>query len=138
MKSKYELIDYFMIFAIIFFMFVGTMSVFSQEKRIGLGTDNENIYGTWQSWDGSSVLYMNYSDDGDTFYRMSDTPEGNEVAEGKFTLEEKYIYVQKSDDEYRLLFYLKGMQMVVMKPSSAGGPGQAWLFTKVSDYGLSR
>ena len=82
MKSKYELIDYFMIFAIIFFMFVGTMSVFSQEKRIGLGTDNENIYGTWQSWDGSSVLYMNYSDDGDTFYRMSDTPEGNEVAEG--------------------------------------------------------
>ena len=28
--KKFELIDYFMIFAIIFFMFVGTMSVFSQ------------------------------------------------------------------------------------------------------------
>lgn len=28
--KKFELIDYFMVFAIIFFMFVGTMSVFSQ------------------------------------------------------------------------------------------------------------
>lgn len=138
MKDKFELVDYFMIFAIIFFLLIGTMNVFAQEKRIGLGSENENIYGTWQSWDGSSVLYMNYSDDGDTFYRMSDTPDGKEVAEGYFTLEEKYIYVQKSNDEYRLLFYLKGMQMVVMKPSSAGGPGQAWLFRKVSDYGLSK
>ena len=34
------------------------------------------------------------------------TENGKEVALGKFTLEEKYIYVQKEDDEYRLLFYL--------------------------------
>tara|TARA_Y100000768_G_scaffold333961_1_gene274357 strand:+ start:267 stop:659 length:393 start_codon:yes stop_codon:yes gene_type:complete len=32
--KKYELIDYFMIFAIIFFMFIGTMSVFSQSYTI--------------------------------------------------------------------------------------------------------
>jgi hypothetical protein len=109
----------------------------AQEKRIGLGSDNENIYGTWQSWDGSSVLYMNYGEDGDTFLRQSDTPDGKEIAQGKFTLEEKHIYVQKENDEYRLLFYLKGMQLVVHKPDSAIGPGQAWLFRKVSDYGMS-
>ena len=37
---------------------------------------------------------------------------------------------------YNLLFFLKGMQMVVMKPASAQGEAQAWLFRKVSDYGL--
>jgi len=114
-----------------------TIPLLAQEKRIGLGSENENIYGTWQSWDGSSVLYMNYGEDGDTFLRQSDTPDGKEVAQGKFTLEEKYIYVQKEYDEYRLLFYLKGMQLVVHKPDSAIGPGQAWLFRKISDYGLS-
>ena len=111
---------------------------FSQEKRIGLGTDNENIYGTWQSWDGNDILYMNYSEEVDTFYRISNTENGKEVALGKFTLEEKYIYVQKENEDYRLLFYLKGMQLIVMKPDSVKGPGQAWLFTKVSDYGLSK
>ena len=112
----------------------------AQEKRIGLGTDNENIYGTWQSWDGEDILYMNYSEEVDTFYRISKNSTTGEsyVSLGKFTLEEKYIYVQKEDDEYRLLFYLKGMQLIVMKPDSVKGPGQAWLFTKVSDYGLSK
>ena len=117
-------------------------SVYStaQEKRIGLGTNNENIYGTWQSWDGEDILYMNYSEEADTFYRISkDSTTGESyVSLGKFTLEESYIYVQKEDDEYRLLFYLKGMQLIVMKPDSVKGPGQAWLFTKVSDYGLSK
>ena len=111
---------------------------FSQEKRTGMASSNENIYGTWQSWDGSDILYMNYSDEVDTFYRISNTENGKEVALGKFTLEEKYIYVQKENEEYRLLFYLKGMQLIVMKPDSVKGPGQAWLFTKVSDYGLSK
>jgi len=111
---------------------------FSQEKRTGMASSNENIYGTWQSWDGSDILYMNYSDEVDTFYRISNTENGKEVAIGKFTLEEKYIYVQKENEEYRLLFYLKGMQLIVMKPNSVKGPGQAWLFTKVSDYGLSK
>jgi len=112
----------------------------AQEKRIGLGTDNENIYGTWQSWDGEDILYMNYSEEVDTFYRISKNSTTGEsyVSLGKFTLEEKYIYVQKEDDEYRLLFYLKGMQLIVMKPDSVKGPGQAWLFTKVSNYGLSK
>ena len=111
---------------------------FSQEKRAGMASSNENIYGTWQSWDGSDILYMNYSEEVDTFYRISNTENGKEVALGKFTLEEKYIYVQKENEEYRLLFYLKGMQLIVMKPDSVKGPGQAWLFTKVSDYGLSK
>ena len=60
-----------------------------------------------------------------------------EVAKGNFTLEEKYIYVQKENEEYRLLFYLKGTQLIVMKPNSVSRYGEAWLFTKVSDYGLS-
>lgn len=123
---------------IILLLLVTSTFTMAQEKRIGLGTDNENIYGTWQSWDGNDILYMNYSEEVDTFYRISKTENGKEVALGKFTLEEKYIYVQKEDDEYRLLFYLKGMQLIVMKPDSVKGPGQAWLFTKVSDYGLSK
>ena len=135
--KKFDLIDKFAIIALLFFTLMFCATTYSQEKRIGFGTDNENIYGTWQSWDGSSVLYMNYSEDKDTFYRMSDTPDGREVAKGNFTLEEKYIYVQKENEEYRLLFYLKGMQLIVMKPDSVSGYGEAWLFTKVSDYGLS-
>ena len=123
---------------IILLLLVTSTFTMAQEKRIGLGTDNENIYGTWQSWDGNDILYMNYSEEVDTFYRISQTENGKQVALGKFTLEEKYIYVQKEDDEYRLLFYLKGMQLIVMKPDSVKGPGQAWLFTKVSDYGLSK
>jgi hypothetical protein len=41
--KKFELIDYFMVFAIIFFMFVGTMSVFSQTfegENFKLTTEN--------------------------------------------------------------------------------------------------
>ena len=136
--KKLELIDKFMLIALIFFSMMFCATSFAQEKRIGLGSDNENIYGTWQSWDGNDILYMNYSEEVDTFYRISKTENGKEVALGKFTLEEKYIYVQKEDDEYRLLFYLKGMQLIVMKPDSVKGPGQAWLFTKVSNYGLSK
>ena len=125
---------------ILLLLLVTSTILTAQEKRIGLGTDNENIYGTWQSWDGEDILYMNYSEEVDTFYRISKNSTTGEsyVSLGKFTLEEKYIYVQKEDDEYRLLFYLKGMQLIVMKPDSVKGPGQAWLFTKVSNYGLSK
>jgi len=41
--KKFELIDYFMVFAIIFFMFVGTMSVFGQTfegENFKLTTEN--------------------------------------------------------------------------------------------------
>ena len=41
--KKYELIDYFMIFAIIFFMFIGTMSVFSQSYTITKEASNYEI-----------------------------------------------------------------------------------------------
>ena len=91
---------------IILLLLVTSTFTMAQEKRIGLGTDNENIYGTWQSWDGNDILYMNYSEEVDTFYRISKTENGKEVALGKFTLEEKYIYVQKEDDEYLSLIHI--------------------------------
>ena len=53
--------------------------------------------------------------------------------EGSFTVEDDYLYVQKYNEEYRLLFFLKGMHLIVMKPENEG-PGQAWLFTKRSSY----
>tara|TARA_Y100000289_G_C3912731_1_gene145613 strand:- start:566 stop:1003 length:438 start_codon:yes stop_codon:yes gene_type:complete len=134
--KKFEVIDYLMIFAIIFFMFIGTISVMAQNKDMGFYSSNENIYGTWSSWDGSTILYMNYNDNGDTFYRISNIAGEREVAVGKFTVREEFIYVEKADEKYRLSFFLKGMQMVVMKPASALGEAQAWLFRKVSDYGL--
>jgi hypothetical protein len=134
--KKFEAIDYLMIFAIIFFMFIGTISVIAQNKDMGFYSSNENIYGTWSSWDGSTILYMNYNDNGDTFYRISNIAGEREVAVGKFTVREEFIYVEKADEKYRLSFFLKGMQMVVMKPASALGEAQAWLFRKVSDYGL--
>ena len=134
--KKFEAIDYLMIFAIIFFMFIGTISVIAQNKDIGFYSSNENIYGTWSSWDGSTILYMNYNESGDTFYRISNIGGVREVAVGKFTVREEFIYVEKADEKYRLSFFLKGMQMVVMKPASALGEAQAWLFRKVSDEGL--
>jgi hypothetical protein len=134
--KKFEIIDYLMIFAIIFFMFIGTISVMAQNKDVGFYSSNENIYGTWSAWDGSTILYMNYNESGDTFYRISNIGGEREVAVGKFTVREEFIYVEKADEKYRLSFFLKGMQMVVMKPASALGEAQAWLFRKVSDYGL--
>ena len=124
---------------ILLLLFLTTVG-FAQEaqKRIG-NPNNDDIYGTWQSWDGSTVLYMNYRDGGynvGTFYRMSTTEKGKEVHEGNFSLEEKYIYVQRENKEYRLLFYLKGVQLIVSKPGGEGKPAQAWLFNKVSNYGL--
>ena len=134
--KKFEAIDYLMIFAIIFFMFIGTISVMAQNKDVGFYSSNENIYGTWSAWDGSTTLYMNYNESGDTFYRISNIAGEREVAVGKFTVREEFIYVEKADEKYRLSFFLKGMQMVVMKPASALGEAQAWLFRKVSDEGL--
>ena len=108
----------------------------AQNKDVGFYSSNENIYGTWSAWDGSTTLYMNYNESGDTFYRISNIGGEREVAVGKFTVREEFIYVEKADEKYRLSFFLKGMQMVVMKPASALGEAQAWLFRKVSDEGL--
>ena len=143
-KVNKDSITFLAILAIILFLFMGLGTVLAQTTasttvsnfKLGYASTNENIYGTWSSWDGSTVLYMDYQDEGDVFTRISELPEGQEVASGVFIIEEKHLYVQKEDDEYRLMFYLKGTQMIVMKPDSAGGPAQAWLFTKVSDYGL--
>ena len=92
--KKFEAIDYLMIFAIIFFMFIGTISVMAQNKDVGFYSSNENIYGTWSAWDGSTTLYMNYNESGDTFYRISNIGGEREVAVGKFTVREEFIYVE--------------------------------------------
>lgn len=58
MKNKFELIDYFMVFAIIFFMLIGTASVFAQDLR-GIKIDKSEIV-TITFEDGSrDKLYQN-------------------------------------------------------------------------------
>ncbi len=58
MKNKFELIDYFMVFAIIFFMLVGTASVFAQDLK-GIQIDKSEIV-TITFEDGSrDKLYQN-------------------------------------------------------------------------------
>jgi len=109
-----------------------------ETRKAGFATNNEDIYGTWKSWDGTSILYMNYEGDINTFHRQSASPDGTEVVTGKFTIEDKFLYVEKEKEEYRLMFFLKGVQLIVTKPDSVKGPGQVWLFQKVSNYGLSK
>ena len=135
---KLQLIDYVLLFALTLFTLMFTTSAFGQDtKRIGLATVGEDIYGTYKSFDGTQVLYMNFEEDGtDTFLRQSLTPTGTVSTTGKFTIEEKHLYVEKVNESYRLLFYLKGIQLIVHKPDSVKGAGDAWLFTKVSSYGL--
>ena len=131
----------FLVIAIVLFTLMGIATVYGQEQNnnnIGYATENEDIYGTWSSWDGTTIIYMDYGyeNEPDTFTRISKTEDGiTENSTGEFKVEEKYLYVQKVNDSYRLLFYLKGTQMIVMKPHDAGGTGQAWLLTKVSNYG---
>ena len=143
-RVEKDSITFLAILAIILFLLMGLGTVLAQTSasttvsnfKLGYASSNENIYGTWSSWDGTTILYMDYKDEGDVFTRISQLPEGREIANGEFIIEEEFLYVQKENDEYRLMFYLKGTQMIVMKPNSAGGAGQAWLLTKVSDYGL--
>ena len=126
------------IIAIVLFTLMGASALFAQtseDTKLGFDSGNENIYGTWSSWDGDTIIYMDYFEEGDQFLRVTKLDDGREIAKGTFAIEEKHLYVQKEDNEYRLLFYLKGTQMIVMKPDDAGGAGQAWLLTKVSNYG---
>ena len=90
-KPNLDTLDKLALVALFIFSLFFINSLSAQEKRIGLGSDNENIYGTWQSWDGNDILYMNYSEEVDTFYRISQTENGKQVALGKFTLEEKLV-----------------------------------------------
>jgi hypothetical protein len=127
--KKLELIDKFMIFALIFFSMMFCSSLNAQEKRVGFDSSNENIYGEWVSMDGENRLFLNYTDRGDTFYRES--PQG--VITGSFRVADKYLMVTKKNESYKLLFYLKGVRLIVVKPESETGEGQAWLFQKLSN-----
>ena len=93
--------------------------------------EGEDIYGTYKNFAGDQILQMIYTHKGPSKFLR--TFEGG-YAKGTFTLYDKYIYVEKENESYKLRFYLKGLQLVVTKPVSAKGPGQAWLFTKVSNY----
>jgi hypothetical protein len=138
--KKLELIDKFMIIALIFFSMMFCSSLNAQEKRVGFDSDNENIYGEWISMDGDHRLFLNYTDDGDTFYRES--PQG--VITGDFKVSDKYLMVTKQTEEvidgyvyvkeesYKLMFFLKGVRLIVYKPESETSEGQAWLFQKLS------
>ena len=138
--KKLELIDKFMIIALIFFSIMFCSSLNAQEKRVGFDSDNENIYGEWISMDGDHRLFLNYTDDGDTFYRES--PQG--VITGDFKVSDKYLMVTKQTEEvidgfvyvkeesYKLMFFLKGVRLIVVKPESETSEGQAWLFQKLS------
>ena len=138
--KKLELIDKFMIIALIFFSMMFCSSLNAQEKRVGFDSDNENIYGEWISMDGDHRLFLNYTDDGDTFYRES--PQG--VVTGDFKVSDKYLmvtkqtkeivdgYVYVKDESYKLMFFLKGVRLIVYKPESETSDGQAWLFQKIS------
>ena len=61
MKKKYELIDYFMIFAIIFFMIVGSMSVFGQtsigvQSGVAVNVDKHMVgLSINQKWDSTNI-----------------------------------------------------------------------------------
>ena len=138
--KKLELIDKFMIVALIFFSMMFCSSLNAQEKRVGFDSSNENIYGEWISMDGEHRLFLNYTDDGDTFYRKS--PQG--VVTGDFKVSDKYLmvtkqtkeivdgYVYVKDESYKLMFFLKGVRLIVYKPESETSDGQAWLFQKIS------
>ena len=138
--KKLELIDKFMIIALIFFSMMFCSSLNAQEKRVGFDSDNENIYGEWVSMDGDHRLFLNYTDNGDTFYRES--PQG--VVTGDFKVSDKYLmvtkqtkeivdgYVYVKDESYKLMFFLKGVRLIVYKPESETSDGQAWLFQKIS------
>ena len=138
--KKLELIDKFMIVALIFFSMMFCSSLNAQEKRVGFDSSNENIYGEWISMDGEHRLFLNYTDDGDTFYRKS--PQG--VITGDFKVSDKYLMVTKQTEEvidgyvyvkeesYKLMFFLKGVRLIVVKPESETSEGQAWLFQKLS------
>jgi len=125
---KLESIDKLLLFALVLFTFMLFNSVNAQTK-IGMDTPNENIYGEWVSYDGEHQLFLNYTDRGDTFYRKS--PDG--VYTGGFVVADKYLVVTKKKESYKLQFYLKGIQLIVVKPESEVSEGTAWLFKKVSN-----
>jgi len=141
-KRKLELTEYMLLFALMLYTFMFCNSINAQDKkRVGFDSSNENIYGEWISMDGEHQLFLNYTDNGDTFYRKS--PQG--VITGKFRVSDKYLmvtkkskveedgYVYMKDESYKLMFYLKGIRLIVIKPESETSEGTAWIFNKVSN-----
>ena len=63
---------------------------------------------------------------------------------GDFKVSDKYLMVTKQTEEvidgyvyvkeesYKLMFFLKGVRLIVYKPESETSEGQAWLFQKLS------
>ena len=127
-KRKLESIDKLLLFALVLFTFMFCNSLNAQ-SRVGMDTPYENIYGEWLSHDGDHQLFLNYTDKGDTFYRKS--PEG--IHTGDFRVADRFLIVTKKKESYKLEFYLKGMQLIVVKPESEVSEGDAWLFRKVSE-----
>jgi len=141
-KRKLELTEYMLLFALMLYTFMFCNSINAQDKkRVGFDSSNENIYGEWISMDGEHQLFLNYTDNGDTFYRKS--PQG--IITGKFRVSDKYLmvtkkskveedgYVYMKDESYKLMFYLKGIRLIVIKPESETSEGTAWIFNKVSN-----
>ena len=141
-KRKLELTEYMLLFALMLYTFMFCNSINAQDKkRVGFDSSNENIYGEWISMDGEHKLFLNYTDNGDTFYRKS--PQG--IITGKFRVSDKYLmvtkkskveedgYVYMKDESYKLMFYLKGIRLIVIKPESETSEGTAWIFNKVSN-----
>ena len=139
-NKKLELTEYMLFFALALYTFMFCNSLSAQEKRVGFDSDNENIYGEWVSMDGDHRLFLNYTDDGDTNYIESQQG----VITGDFIVSDKYLmvtkqtkeivdgYVYVKDESYKLMFFLKGVRLIVYKPESETSEGTAWLFQKIS------
>ena len=105
------------------------MVLSAQEKRVGNPNDSD-IYGEWVSMDGDQKLWVNYRlGKNNTFLRQS--PQG--PVTGEFRIEDKFIVVTREHEAYRLMFYLNGVRLIVVKPESDETEGEAWVFQKVSN-----
>ena len=105
------------------------MVLSAQEKRVG-NPNNSDIYGEWVSMDGDQKLWVNYRlGKNNTFLRQS--PQG--PVTGEFRIEDKFIVVTREHEAYRLMFYLNGVRLIVVKPESDDTEGEAWVFQKVSN-----
>ena len=105
------------------------MTLSAQEKRVG-NPNNSDIYGEWVSMDGDQKLWVNYRlGKNNTFLRQS--PQG--PVTGEFRIEDNFIVVAREYESYRLMFYLNGERLIVVKPESDESEGEAWVFLKVSN-----
>tara|TARA_B100000795_G_C22544607_1_gene340137 strand:+ start:174 stop:590 length:417 start_codon:yes stop_codon:yes gene_type:complete len=132
--EKFDNMKWFLRIALVFFATMLFTTAIVSQNRIG-NPNNSDIYGEWISSDGEHKLYMNYlvKYDLDNFVRIS--PDG--VHSGTFDIDEKFIIITKGVETgktlYKLLFYLDGLNLIVIKPESEISEGEAWLFKKISN-----